>query len=78
MMLSEWELFKEPIYACHYREEHPDDLYARLKQSAGANHRSINSEIIVCMERAFHSQRVFSRSNPRARATVAREDAQCA
>ena len=27
----------------------PDELYERLKQSAGANHRSINSEVIVCM-----------------------------
>ena len=36
----------------------PDDLYLHLRQSAGANHRSINSEIIVCMERAFRSQRV--------------------
>ncbi len=33
----------------------PDELYDRLKQSAGANRRSINSEVIVCIEwaRAF-------------------------
>jgi plasmid stability protein len=36
----------------------PADLYAHLKQSAGMNHRSINSEIIVCIERTLHSQRV--------------------
>ncbi len=31
----------------------PDELYERLKQAAGANHRSINSEVIVCIERAL-------------------------
>lgn len=30
----------------------PDDLYERLKQAARANHRSINSEIIACIERS--------------------------
>lgn len=29
----------------------PDDLYERLKRTAAANHRSINSEIIVCIEK---------------------------
>ncbi len=36
----------------------PDDLYADLKQAAQANRRSINSEIIVCVERALRSQRI--------------------
>jgi plasmid stability protein len=36
----------------------PDDLYAHLKQSAGMNHRSINSEIIVCIERTLLSRRI--------------------
>jgi len=36
----------------------PEDLYKRLKQLAGANHRSINSEVIVCIEQALHSQRL--------------------
>ncbi len=31
----------------------PEELYAHLKQSAALNHRSINSEIIVCLERAL-------------------------
>ncbi len=35
----------------------PDDLYERLKQAAGANHRSINSEAIVCIERALGALR---------------------
>ena len=28
----------------------PDDLYARLKAAAARNRRSINSEMIVCIE----------------------------
>jgi hypothetical protein len=38
----------------------PPDLYKKLKQSAKENRRSINSEIIVCIERAICSQRVDS------------------
>ncbi|MSP12538.1 MAG: Arc family DNA-binding protein [Chloroflexi bacterium] len=36
----------------------PGDLYERLKQSAAAHHRSINSEIIVCIERAVQSSSI--------------------
>lgn len=36
----------------------PPDLYERLKQSAAANRRSINSEIIVCIEQAVRSGRI--------------------
>jgi plasmid stability protein len=31
----------------------PDELYEQLKQSANAHHRSINSELIVCLERVL-------------------------
>lgn len=31
----------------------PDDLYEQLKQAANANHRSINSELIHCLEKVF-------------------------
>ena len=31
----------------------PDDLYQRLKQAADAHHRSLNSEVIVCLERVL-------------------------
>lgn len=31
----------------------PDDLYEHLKQAANAHHRSINSELIYCLERTF-------------------------
>jgi plasmid stability protein len=36
----------------------PDDLYERLKASAAANLRSINSEIIVCIEQAVASHTI--------------------
>jgi antitoxin FitA len=36
----------------------PADLYEHLKESAGANHRSINGEIIACIERAVGSPRI--------------------
>ncbi len=36
----------------------PKDLYERLKQRAAEHRRSINSEILVCLERALHSERV--------------------
>lgn len=35
----------------------PSELYERLRNSAAENRRSINSEIIVCIERAICSQR---------------------
>jgi len=36
----------------------PDDLYAQLKEHARMNRRSINSEIIVCIEKTLRSRRV--------------------
>jgi len=35
----------------------PDELYERLKQRAKSNRRSINSEVIVCIERAVSNER---------------------
>lgn len=35
----------------------PQNLYAQLKTMAAANRRSINSEIIVCIERRLGSYR---------------------
>lgn len=34
----------------------PDDLYAALKESAAANRRSLNSQAILCLERAVQSK----------------------
>jgi hypothetical protein len=34
----------------------PEDLYERLKRTAKANRRSINSEIILCLERQLRSR----------------------
>lgn len=36
----------------------PPDLYKHLRQAAEVNHRSLNSEIIVCIERTLHSRRI--------------------
>ena len=36
----------------------PDELYGRLKAAAEINRRSINSEIIVCIENAVASCRI--------------------
>jgi antitoxin FitA len=36
----------------------PDDLYERLKQSAEENRRSINSEILFCLEKTLRPARV--------------------
>ena len=36
----------------------PVDLYAELKAVAAANRRSVNSEVIVCLERVVRNQRV--------------------
>jgi antitoxin FitA len=36
----------------------PDELYEDLKQSAGANHRSINREVIACIERSVLGRRI--------------------
>ena len=36
----------------------PDALYARLKASADAHHRSLNSEALVCLEAALAPQRL--------------------
>lgn len=31
----------------------PDEIYRSLKQAADAHHRSINSEVIACLERVL-------------------------
>ena len=36
----------------------PADLYERLKESARANRRSINSEVIVCIERSVRPREI--------------------
>jgi len=39
----------------------PENLYEKLKQSAKRNRRSINSEIIVCIEKSIQSQAIDSK-----------------
>ncbi len=36
----------------------PEELYVRLKKYAEINRRSLNSEVIMCIERAIYSHRV--------------------
>jgi antitoxin FitA len=36
----------------------PDAIYERLKASAAANHRSLNGEAIVCLEKALRPNKV--------------------
>ena len=36
----------------------PDDLYRRLKSAAAMHHRSINSELIVCLEEVLQPVRM--------------------
>ena len=36
----------------------PDDVYERLKASASANHRSLNSEVIACIEATLMTRRI--------------------
>ena len=36
----------------------PDDLYEQLKQAAKAHHRSVNSELIHCLEKTYKPTRL--------------------
>ena len=36
----------------------PEDLYMQLKRYAEINRRSLNSEVILCIERAIRSRRI--------------------
>ncbi len=36
----------------------PDDLYDQIKQSARTNRRSINSEIITCIEQTLRGRKI--------------------
>ena len=40
----------------------PDALYKRLKKRADEERRSINSQVIVCLERELASQRIDPRA----------------
>jgi plasmid stability protein len=51
----------------------PEDLYEGLKCAAALNRRSINSEVIFCLERAVHP-RVMDAETALARARRLREE----
>ena len=50
----------------------PQELYERLKQSARVKHRSINSEVIACLEQTLFARKA-SPEDVLARARVLRE-----
>jgi antitoxin FitA len=50
----------------------PDEVYRQLKSRAAANRRSLNSEILTCLEQALMVQRVDTEE---AQARLARADA---
>ena len=54
-MVSLWNHFGDKMPTITLKNI-PTDLYERLKQVAAANHRSMNSEIIVCLEQAIYSK----------------------
>jgi plasmid stability protein len=35
----------------------PDDIYEKIKRQASQHHRSINSEVIVCLKKTMQSHR---------------------
>ncbi len=35
----------------------PEQIYRSLKENAKENHRSLNGEVIACLDRAFHTVR---------------------
>lgn len=39
----------------------PHDLYSNLKSAAQANHRSINSEIIACLEKELMFDKIHTK-----------------
>ena len=38
----------------------PEDIYSKVRQQAQAHHRSINSEIINCLEKNVQAQKITS------------------
>jgi antitoxin FitA len=51
----------------------PDPLYQRLKEAAEIHHRSINSEVIACLERVLFPLRMSAEERLE-RAHVLRQD----
>jgi antitoxin FitA len=51
----------------------PDDIYQSLKSTAEAHHRSLNSEIIACLERVLLPGRISNESHM-AQARMMREE----
>lgn len=41
----------------------PDEIYASLKAAAEAHHRSLNSEVIACLERVLMPTRISNETH---------------
>ena len=41
----------------------PDDIYKRLKEVAGAHHRSVNMEVIACLEQMLLPSRATAQEH---------------
>lgn len=52
-MVSEWCIRRKPLPIAITLKNIPDDIYDRLKTAARAQHRSVNKEVIACLERAY-------------------------
>jgi hypothetical protein len=53
-----WNRYGGALMATFTVKNIPPNLYEKLKKSAKLNRRSINSEIIVCIEKSVKSQPV--------------------
>ncbi|MEE9493323.1 MAG: Arc family DNA-binding protein [Gammaproteobacteria bacterium] len=45
-------------YACNNPQNLPDNLYLQLKEAAQSHHRSLNSEILYCVERTLGTHKI--------------------
>lgn len=55
---KDWESATESEQQAMMDKNIPDSIYKKLKQQVEAQHRSMNSEIIACLERSVEPNRV--------------------
>jgi len=59
LLVSYWFLSTETAMAASLTLKNiPDEIYDRLKEAAQAHHRSLNSEVIACLEQALVPLRI--------------------
>lgn len=57
-IMKPYRFFSEIVMATLTLKNIPDDLYNQLKDTAKLHHRSINSEILYCLERVINPHKV--------------------